>query len=124
MPVPAGDSPDESAPGSAASTAGDTDPPPTSSAGRTPPPDDQSGAPSDSEGELRGVVNLNRASIDELRRLPGIGPALSRRIADYRERRAFEERDDIVRIDGIGPETYESIAPYLAVTGRTRLTTR
>lgn len=47
-------------------------------------------------------VSLNAASPGELARLPGIGPALARRIVAARP---FATLDDLLRVSGIGPKT-------------------
>ena len=45
-------------------------------------------------------VNLNTATADELRQLPGIGPALAAAIIAARP---FDSVDDLLRVRGIGP---------------------
>ena len=53
-------------------------------------------------------VNVNEALAEELTRLPGIGPALAARIlADREENGAFASIDDLVRVSGIGPATVD-----------------
>ena len=65
-------------------------------------------------GDVRGV-NINSADADTLTELPGIGPALANRIVDYRRDRHFEDPAQLQRIKGIGPATYEDIAPHVRV---------
>jgi len=61
-------------------------------------------------------MNLNTASARTLQRLPGVGPAISARIVDYREAYGgFRHPREVVRVKGIGPKTYEKMAPYLYV---------
>lgn len=60
-------------------------------------------------------IDLNRASLADLDRLPGIGPKLAQRIVEERARRLFAAVDDIVRVKGIGPKTLEKIRPYAVV---------
>jgi competence protein ComEA len=63
-------------------------------------------------------MDLNTASARTLQRLPGIGPAISARIVDYREAHGgFRHPREVVRVKGIGPKTYEKMAPYLFVEG-------
>jgi competence protein ComEA len=65
-----------------------------------------------SEGE---VLELNVESEIELARLPGVGPALARRIVGSRsEEGAFQSVDDLVRVPGIGPRTLERLRPHLS----------
>ena len=41
-------------------------------------------------------IDLNRATLDELQEVPGIGPALAQRIVDFREEHGpFERVDDL-----------------------------
>jgi len=53
---------------------------------------------------LMGIpVDVNRADVDELRSLPGIGPGLARRIAAHRDEHGpFRSLDDLRRVKGIG----------------------
>lgn len=61
-------------------------------------------------------MNLNTASEQLLQRLPGIGPKMAARISEYRAAHGdFARPRDIVRVKGIGPKTYEKLAPYLFV---------
>ncbi len=51
-----------------------------------------------------GPVDLNRAGIGELARLPGVGPSLARRIVEERERGgAFDSPEALRRVYGLGP---------------------
>lgn len=61
-------------------------------------------APGGAAALLMGIpVDVNRADVDELRSLPGIGPGLARRIvADRNERGPFLGPEDLRRVKGIG----------------------
>jgi competence protein ComEA len=68
------------------------------------------------EAALKGVtIDVNQASAKELQRLPGIGPKLSQRILDQRERGRFRAVDELRRVSGIGPKTLEKLRPYVTV---------
>lgn len=55
-------------------------------------------------------VDLNRAGVDELNLLPGIGPARAARIVKYREANGpFESLADLARVPGIGRECVEKL---------------
>jgi competence protein ComEA len=66
--------------------------------------------------EAAPPLDLNRATRDDLERLPGIGPGLAARIVDARERRGpFGSVDDLRRVHGIGDATLARVRPLLAV---------
>jgi competence protein ComEA len=53
-------------------------------------------------------ININKASAVTLRQLKRIGPKLSERIVEYREKNGpFERPEDIMQVRGIGPKTFE-----------------
>ena len=57
----------------------------------------------------RGLVNINTASLDELKTLNGIGDVMAERIIEYRSSRTFKSKEDIMSVEGIGKGTYEKI---------------
>ncbi len=57
-----------------------------------------------------GPINLNRATAEELDTLPGIGPALSARIIEYRQKVGpFQRPEDLKKVSGIGDKLFESL---------------
>jgi competence protein ComEA len=58
------------------------------------------------------VVNVNRASLVELRALPHVSEAVAQAIVDGRP---YSSADDLIRVYGIGPKTLEGIRPYVKV---------
>ena len=66
-------------------------------------------------------VDLNRAGIEELVKLPGVGEIVAQRIVDYREENgAFQATEELMNVRGIGEKTYLKLEPYLTVSEETR----
>jgi competence protein ComEA len=62
------------------------------------------------------LLDLNRAGLEELQGLPGIGPALAGRILDSRAKDGpFRVPEDLLRIRGVGPATLERLRPLIRV---------
>ncbi len=62
-----------------------------------------------------GALDVDRASVPEWIRLPGIGPSLAARIVADREARGpFGAPQGLLRVPGIGPKTLEKIRLFLA----------
>jgi len=68
-----------------------------------------------------GVVNINQASIDELARLPGIGPAKAQAIVAYRSKSRFVRKEQLLSVRGIGPKLLQQLRPYVVLEGATTL---
>ena len=63
-------------------------------------------------------VNINTATAAELESLPGIGPALARKILEYREVYGpFSCVEDLVNVSGIGWETLGGLEDYITTDG-------
>jgi competence protein ComEA len=67
---------------------------------------------------LEGQIDLNRAGLADLQRLPGIGPKLAQRIVDVRTTKPFATVDEIRRVPGIGVKTLEKIRPHATVEAK------
>jgi comEA protein len=61
-------------------------------------------------------INVNSASEEQLRELPGVGPVTAAKIMKYRETNGnFSKIDDLLEIKGIGAVTLEKMKPYITL---------
>lgn len=61
-------------------------------------------------------LDLNRATVEELEELPGIGPVLAARIVAFREENGpFASVEDLCQVPGIGPETLDALQGLVTV---------
>lgn len=59
-------------------------------------------------------VDINAADWPELTALPNVGETLAKRIVESRRQQGpFADLEDLQRVPGIGPKTLEQIRPYL-----------
>ena len=63
-----------------------------------------------------GPININTATLDELATLPGIGPGLASRIIAYRQLNgAFKTKEDLMKVEGIGPVVFSKLKDRITV---------
>ncbi len=63
-----------------------------------------------------GLININKADLEELQELDGIGEALAENIIAYRENNGkFKNIEDIKNVSGIGDSKYEKIKDSIKI---------
>jgi competence protein ComEA len=61
-------------------------------------------------------VNLNTATVADLEKLPGVGPATAARIIEYREKNGpFKKIEELMNVKGIGEKAFLKLKPLVAV---------
>lgn len=59
---------------------------------------------------LLAAVNLNTATVEELKTLPGIGPAKAAAIVEYRSQNGnFKSVDEVKKVKGIGEGVFNKL---------------
>ena len=75
----------------------------------------QQGSGSDTGSTSISIVNINTATVEELKTLPGIGGVTAQAIVDYRTKNPFKTVEDIKNVTGIGDSKYNRIKDYICV---------
>lgn len=66
------------------------------------------------------MVNINKASKEDLKNLKGIGDTRAQDIIDYRKKNGdFKSVDELEKVKGIGPGTMKQIRANVTVSGET-----
>jgi competence protein ComEA len=71
-------------------------------------------------GLAMAAVNINTATKEELTSLKGVGEKRAQDIIDYRTKNGnFKSVDDLEKVPGIGPGLMKQIRPQVTTTGKT-----
>src|SRR5574342_798126 len=71
-------------------------------------------------GFASAAVNINTATKEELTSLKGVGEKRAQEIIDYRKKNGnFKSIDDLEKVPGIGPGLMKQIRSDVTVTGKT-----
>lgn len=71
---------------------------------------------------LEGQLNLNRATAEDLRRLPFVGEVRAKAIIRHRQNQGpFTSLDELLASGVVGRSTFEAIRPYLTLDGPSTL---
>ncbi len=62
------------------------------------------------------VIDINRASVGDFARLPGVGPKLAEQIVAYRTKQGlFRRVEDLMIVRGIGTKKWNALRPFVCV---------
>ena len=66
-------------------------------------------------------IDVDRADVTELTRLPRVGPALAQRIVAWRETHGpFGDWSRLDSVPGVGPKLLDALRPFVMFSGRLR----
>lgn len=66
--------------------------------------------------EYSDKININTATLEELKKLPRIGDALAKRIIEYRNKNGpFKRIEDLKNVSGIGDKMFENIKDMISI---------
>ncbi|MDB5306855.1 MAG: comEA [Gemmataceae bacterium] len=60
-------------------------------------------------------INVNTSPVEDLQRLPSVGPVTAQHIAAARAERPFRSLADLDRVKGIGPKMLDKLRPFVVV---------
>lgn len=77
----------------------------------------RSGArPPRARAQAHSIVNINKASADQLDTLPGVGPSTAASILEYRKAvGGFARVEDLINVRGIGEKKFAQMKPWITV---------
>jgi len=62
------------------------------------------------------VLHLNTATVEQLERLPGVGPALAMRIVEFRDRKGgFKRIEELLAVPGVSEKKWKAMREYLVL---------
>ncbi|HEX9400240.1 MAG TPA: helix-hairpin-helix domain-containing protein [Anaeromyxobacter sp.] len=62
-------------------------------------------------------MDLNRATVAELMRLPGLGEKKAQAIVAFRQKQPFRRPEDVMKVKGLGPAWFQKVKGNLVVGG-------
>ncbi len=61
-------------------------------------------------------VNINRGNLEELQKIPGVGPSTAQNIMNYRKKNGnFKKLEDLKKVSGIGDSKFNSMLEYISI---------
>lgn len=68
------------------------------------------------EQDKKTIIDINKATVQELQQLQGIGESTAQKIIEYRKKNGnFKQKEDIKNVSGIGEAKYETIKENIKV---------
>ena len=62
------------------------------------------------------ALNLNTATVRELQTLPGVGPALAKKIVEFRTKKGgFKRIEELLAVPGVSEKKWQSLRQHLVL---------
>lgn len=66
--------------------------------------------------QVAAKININKATVEQLTELQGIGESYAKKIVEYREKNGpFKKIEDIKEVQGIGDKLFEKIKDQITI---------
>jgi competence protein ComEA len=66
--------------------------------------------------QVTAKVNINKATVEQLTELKGIGESYAKKIVEYRDKNGpFKKIEDITAVQGIGDKLFEKIKDQITI---------
>ncbi len=79
-------------------------------------PQQSSPAP-EAKSTQAAIININTATVEQLDKLPGIGPKVAARIVEYRQKNGqFKKIEELMNVKGIGEKSFLKLKSQLTIT--------
>jgi competence protein ComEA len=66
--------------------------------------------------QVASKININKATVEQLMELKGIGESYAKKIVEYREKNGpFKKIEDIQEVKGIGSKLFEAIKDQITI---------
>lgn len=70
-----------------------------------------------SQNSKQSKVNINKASMEELKTLPGVGDTVAKAIIDYRDKNGkFKNIEDLKNVNGIGNSKFNNLKDLITIS--------
>jgi len=62
------------------------------------------------------ILHLNTATVEQLQRLPGVGPVLATRIVEFRDKKGgFKRIEELLAVPGVSEKKWKAMREYLVL---------
>jgi competence protein ComEA len=73
----------------------------------------------ETRASVPATVNLNSATVEQLQKLPGIGPKTAVRIVEYRQKSGgFKKIEELMNVRGVGEKSFLKIKNQITVAAK------